>query len=1050
MDELLTWAPDGVLGCLRKVDSVLKGTDSRLATIESWDQDGGVLIMGYEMFRSYIQNKETKSRGPQLDGEEHEKVKRQLLEGPSIIVADEAHKMKNANASITSAAKMFRSRSRIALTGSPLANNIEEYHTMIEWVAPNYLGPAMEFKAKYVEPIQAGLWNDSTSYERRRSLKMLEILKEDLSPKVHRADMSVLRNDLKPKTEFIITVPLTNIQIEAYSLYVRSMLGRESNEFTKDGKLSQTTLWHWLSVLSLLCNHPECFRAKLMDRKEAAKKEIEAKSKKSNYSAENRASDDEYIADTTPIWKIGVSEDLIRQEMELFSAFGSNLSAFENSNKVKIVLQILDASKAAGDKVLIFSQSIPTLNYLEMVCRKTNRDFARLDGHTKMSERQSLTKQFNSGKTELYLISTTAGGLGLNLFGANRVIIFDFKFNPTNEEQAVGRAYRIGQQKPVYVYRFIAGGTFEDKMQNKTVFKMQLASRVVDKKNPLAWAKKDAGEFLFEPKPVGQLDLSSFRGMDPKVLDPILDRQGDDPSIRSIVITDTFERHDHDELTAEEKNEVKQALSDEQLKRSDPQKYAAELQRRQQELLKAKVQDGGFQPGLPSTSTTAPVKHVIMNRSIGGAILPPTRTQIPLSQSQSSTAAPNLPGHQVRLTNREIPGLTPILGVNTKIVGSKSSEELSENSKNTPPHSIVENVHVVTEERDTLQTIPPASQRSDMWEISPTTRRPIGEDVFNQGRIKQTLDQQLYDAVKEACRSCNCIHEIDNQASVQTMKYMTQSLRKAIETRMEDHSSALQKTQEVIDRLRNSPMLINHLLAGDTDKLAAPGFQKANSPRDTVNFPKSPISSSLKNTPRISRSEGFPTTGLSPTEAAIKTEAAMDSRPNQMPHEINHLTGLKTSSIAMWRREASIQDIRNALQITLSNAPESGGKPLGMYTNVQEAAEKIAREVGKELANNAEDPGVFGAAVSMTLEFIRERGNGEALTRREADLKGLAQKMVQRVSFDLQVSKMDGSAEARKVGTLMNSSSPATDPSNVENTKYSMGWIKNFLTFSYR
>lgn len=117
---------------------------------------------------------------------------------------------------------------------------------MIEWVAPNYLGPVVEFRSKYVEPIQSGLWHDSTSYERRKSLKMLGVLKEDLALKVHRADMTVLRNDLPPKKEFVITVPLTDLQRKAYSLYVRSMIAGAAYSRTKSGEVTQTTVWHWL------------------------------------------------------------------------------------------------------------------------------------------------------------------------------------------------------------------------------------------------------------------------------------------------------------------------------------------------------------------------------------------------------------------------------------------------------------------------------------------------------------------------------------------------------------------------------------------------------------------------------------------------------------------------------------------------------------------------------------------------------------------------------------------------------------------------------------
>jgi SNF2 family DNA or RNA helicase len=103
----------------------------------------------------------------------------------------------------------------------------------------------VEFRAKYVEPIQEGLWQDSTPSERRRGLKMLGVLKEDLAPKVHRADMSVLRNDLPPKQEFVITVPLTEIQRKAYSIYVRSMISGSAYSLTKAGEVTQTTIWHW-------------------------------------------------------------------------------------------------------------------------------------------------------------------------------------------------------------------------------------------------------------------------------------------------------------------------------------------------------------------------------------------------------------------------------------------------------------------------------------------------------------------------------------------------------------------------------------------------------------------------------------------------------------------------------------------------------------------------------------------------------------------------------------------------------------------------------------
>jgi SNF2 family DNA or RNA helicase len=331
--------------------------------------------------------------------------------------------------------------------------------------------------------------------------------------------MSVLRKDLPPKKEFVITVPLTDLQRKAYSVYVKSM---ESNNVqrTKDGDIPQATVWSWLAILSLLCNHPHPFLTKLTERKS------EANGGSTPVSREGTTDQEDIGLDLNPsVWKVGVSESLVRDEQNLFAEQGTHIKSVNLSYKTKILCQILDASKVAGDKALVFSQSIPTLNFLEEMCQKQGRKYARLDGTTAMGKRQGLIKQFNTGNLDLYLISTTAGGLGLNLYGANRVVIFDFKFNPILEEQAVGRAYRIGQQKEVFVYRFVAGGTFEDAVHNKAIFKKQLASRVIDKKNPIAWAKKKSGDFLFEPKDVEQQDLAEFEGMDPAVLDKILASQ---------------------------------------------------------------------------------------------------------------------------------------------------------------------------------------------------------------------------------------------------------------------------------------------------------------------------------------------------------------------------------------------------------------------------------------------------------------------------------------------------------------------------------------------
>lgn len=669
MDELLTWVPEEdvgpKIGRLRKVDSNLK-FEERLAEIDMWYNNGGILLLGFEMFRNILNMGPKEDKRSRMDQATFEIVEEQLLEGPNIIVADEAHRLRNVNSALTIAASRFKSTSRIALTGSPLSNNVEEYHSMIEWIAPNYLGPIVEFRAKFVEPIQEGLYGNSTIAERRRGLKMLEVLKEDISPKVNRADSSVLKNDLKPKIEFIITVPLTDLQHKAYTIYVEAMLEcpLDTNQYTGTGKLRQTTLWSWIGILALLCNHPICFKNKLAGREN--KTDTGNKTRGAGAASNDDANEDIVIPSDIP-------QTLISRVANLFGEYRSESENANNSYKTQILVQILDASREVGDKVLIFSTTIATLDYLENLCITTGRNYGRLDGATPMARRQGLTKEFNTGDTEVYLISTMAGGLGLNLYGANRVIIFDFKWNPINEEQAVGRAYRLGQKKSVYVYRFIAGGTFEEKLHNQAVFKKQLASQVVDKQHIFAVAKREKSEFLFKPKPVEQKDLTNVRGMDPLVLDKILDSQADTSSIRHIIMTDTFNRKGDDNLTTEERKEVRQLIQDEKLKRSDPAAWQAlviqrlAMEKRKNEALYAAVskpQSGAFQSTAPGQPLAVSYSQGAQAHSITPKMILAHSHQLDSVVPKSTDTSPVLLSPRAPRT----PGRPPIMGSGTMLV----------------------------------------------------------------------------------------------------------------------------------------------------------------------------------------------------------------------------------------------------------------------------------------------------------------------------------------------------------------------------------------------
>ncbi|XP_045764210.1 uncharacterized protein LOC123866602 isoform X2 [Maniola jurtina] len=168
----------------------------------------------------------------------------------------------------------------------------------------------------------------------------------------------------------------------------------------------------------------------------------------------------------------------------------------ENSAKMELFFYILNESIKLGDRLLLFSQSLFTLNLIEDYLERNyipgtnqlwerNTSYYRLDGSTHALEREKLINEFNANpNVHLFLVSTRAGSLGINLVGANRVIVFDASWNPCHDTQAVCRVYRYGQRKPCFVYRFVMDCCLEKKIYDRQINKQGMADRVVDECNP--------------------------------------------------------------------------------------------------------------------------------------------------------------------------------------------------------------------------------------------------------------------------------------------------------------------------------------------------------------------------------------------------------------------------------------------------------------------------------------------------------------------------------------------------------------------------------------
>ena len=139
-----------------------------------------------------------------------------------------------------------------------------------------------------------------------------------------------------------------------------------------------------------------------------------------------------------------------------------NLSNPSYSGKMEVLDSLLPVLEAEEAKVLLFSHSTRLLDILETYAQSKGHCYCRLDGSTKVDTRQKLVDDFNQDPSLfLFLISTRAGGLGLNITGANTVIIFDPNWNPAHDQQAQDRAYRMGQHRDVRVFRLVSAGCIE-------------------------------------------------------------------------------------------------------------------------------------------------------------------------------------------------------------------------------------------------------------------------------------------------------------------------------------------------------------------------------------------------------------------------------------------------------------------------------------------------------------------------------------------------------------------------------------------------------------
>ncbi|XP_028747547.1 DNA excision repair protein ERCC-6-like 2 isoform X1 [Peromyscus leucopus] len=437
----------------------------------------------------------------------------------SAVIVDEAHRIKNPKARVTEVMKALKCQARIGLTGTILQNNMKELWCVMDWAVPGLLGSRTHFKKQFSDPVEHGQRHTATKRELATGRKAMRRLAKKMSGCFLRRTKTLIKGQLPKKEDRMVYCSLTEFQKAVYQTVLETedvaLILQSSQPCTcgsgrkrrnccyktnSKGEKVRTLCLSYLTVLQKVANHVALLQTTSTSRHQ------ETLTKK--------------ICDQV----FSRFPDFVQKSKD--AAF-ETLSDPKYSGKMKVLQQLLNHFRKHRDKVLLFSFSTKLLDVLQQYCMASGLDFRRLDGSTKSEERLRIVKEFNSTQdVNICLVSTMAGGLGLNFVGANVVILFDPTWNPANDLQAIDRAYRIGQCRDVKVLRLISLGTVEEIMYLRQVYKQQLHCVVVGSENAKRYFEAVQGSKEHRGELFGVHNLFKLRSQGSCLTRDILEREG--------------------------------------------------------------------------------------------------------------------------------------------------------------------------------------------------------------------------------------------------------------------------------------------------------------------------------------------------------------------------------------------------------------------------------------------------------------------------------------------------------------------------------------------
>ncbi|KAI0127824.1 chromatin remodeling complex SWI/SNF, component SWI2 and related ATPase [Xylariales sp. AK1849] len=345
------------------------------------------------------------------------------------MIIDEGHRMKNSNSKLSATiSQYYNTRFRLILTGTPLQNNLTELWAMLNFVLPNIFKSVKTFDEWFNTPFANTGGQDKMDLNEEEQILVIRRLHKVLRPFLLRRLKKDVEKDLPDKTEKVIKCKFSALQSRLYKQMVTHQKIAVSDG--KGGKAGARGLSNMIMQLRKLCNHPFVF-------------------------------------------------DEVENQMNPLST--SNDSLWRTAGKFELLDRVLPKYKASGHRVLMFFQMTAIMDIMEDFLRYRGIQYLRLDGTTKSEDRSDLLRIFNAPDSPyfMFLLSTRAGGLGLNLQTADTVIIYDSDWNPHQDLQAQDRAHRIGQKNEVRILRLISSNSVEEKILERARYKLDLDGKVI-------------------------------------------------------------------------------------------------------------------------------------------------------------------------------------------------------------------------------------------------------------------------------------------------------------------------------------------------------------------------------------------------------------------------------------------------------------------------------------------------------------------------------------------------------------------------------------------